>query len=208
MANFFKKLFGNKSSNEENGLWPLFDKKELVTMGWDFLFHVDTWDEIQTLLVKGAYDAAEMKAKKFKEDFSSAIMADLLLLEAQHRKGDINACRETYGNTNRMELVFYSAEQKTPLVLEYSEALLDLSDLPMDIQIAYMGASECINKVMRANPPERAYIIGAKALKAAIDMEKPLFGGNEKSMIQACIKAGLNRYPQSPSLLKMKKEIQ
>lgn len=208
MANFFKKLFGEKSSKDEKDLWPLFDKKELGTMGWDFLFHEDTWDEIHALLVKGAYDVAEMKAKKFKEDFSSAIMADLLLLEAQHRKGDFKACQETYNQTKRLDLAFFDAENKTPLVLEFCEAMLDLqSNVPVLVQAAWQGGQECIEKVMPRKAPERAFVIRAKAVKAAIDMGRPLFGGDEKSLLEEYIESGLARYPHSAILLKMKSEL-
>ena len=196
-------------TTEENLRWPLFEEEELRTMGWDFLFCNKQWDEVVILLKKGEYDEAEKKAYEYKETFmSSLMMFDLLLLEAQHRKGDFNACSETYQNTNRRSLMFYSAINKTPFVLEYCEAMLDLQGtIPMWIQAAWKGAHDCLNEVMQSNPPERAYVICIRAFKAALDIGKPLFGGNEEVLIKDYIKAGLSWHPESKILLAMKSEI-
>lgn len=207
MANVFP--FG-AAETEENFQWPLFEEKELETMGWDFLFCKEQWDEVNVLLKKGEYDAAEKKTYEFKEKYmDSIIMFDLLLLEAQHRKGDFNACSETYDNTNRSSLAFFSAKNKTPLVLEYCEAMLDLQGtIPSWIQLAWKGAHDCLNSVMRSNPPERSYVICIKAFKAALDIGQPLFGGNEEALIKDYIKSGLSWYPESKTLLKIKSEFE
>ncbi len=194
---------------EENLRWPLFEEKELKTMGWEFLFCKKEWDEVNILLENGDYNEAEKKTLEFKEKYmDSLMMFDLLLLEAQHRKGDFNACSETYQNTNRPSLAFFSAKDKTPLVLEYCEAMLDLQGtIPGWIQLAWKGAHECLDNVMRANPPERSYVICIRAFKAALDIGRPLFGGNEEALIQDYIKSGLSRYPESKTLLELKSEF-
>ena len=214
MTNFFKRLFGKSESEtnnvkrnepEENLRWPLFDKDELGTMGWGFLLHENIWDEIHALLKLGKYEEAEMKARKFHEDFPSSMMPDLLLLEAQHRKGDFSACSQTFSNTKRSDLAFFSELNRTPLVLEYSESMLDLQNtIPGLIQTAWMGAHECLDKVMRSNPPERSYIICVRAFEAALALGKPLFGGDEEALIKDYIKSGLSWHPESKTLLELK----
>ena len=190
---------------EENRRWPLFDKQELGTMGWDFIFHENTWEEIHALLKQGKYEEAEQKAKKFHEEFPTSMMPDLLLLEAQHRKGDFSACSQTFSNTKRSDLAFFSELNRTPLVLEYSEAMLDLQNtIPGLIQTAWMGAHECLDKVMRSNPPERSYVICVRAFEAALALGKPLFGGNEEALIKDYIKSGLSWHPESKTLLELK----
>ena len=200
----------DNDDEDVKNLWPLFEEKELRAMGWEFVFCKDQWEEVNLLLKSGKYDEAEKKTLEFKEMYmSSLIEFDLLLLEAQHRKGDFNACSETYEKTNRTSLAFFSAINKTPLVLEYCEAMLDLQGtIPVWIQMAWKGAYECLNKVMRSNPPERAYLICIRAFKAAIAIEKPLFGGNEEALIKDYINLGLSRYPKSKTLLKMKSETE
>jgi hypothetical protein len=190
---------------EENLRWPLFDKQELGTMGWGFIFHENTWDEIHALLRQGKYEEAEQEAKKFQKEFPTSMMPDLLLLEAQHRKGDFSACSETFRNTKRSDLAFFSELNRTPLVLEYSEAMLDLQNtIPGLIQTAWMGAHECLDKVMRPNPPERSYVICIRAFEAALALGKPLFGGNEEALIKDYIKSGLSWHPESKTLLELK----
>ena len=183
----------------------MFEEKELRTMGWEIVFCKEQWEEVNILLKAGKYDEAEKKTLEFKNKYmDSLIEFDLLLLEAQHRKGDFYACAETYKNTNRPSLAFFSAVNKTPLVLEYCEAMLDLQGtIPMYIQLAWKGAHDCLDKVMRSNPPERSYIICIRAFKAALGINQPLFGGNEEALIKDYIKSGLNWYPESKTLLEM-----
>ena len=225
MKKLVKKMFGQtiapKKENilmtpepeigiEGNLRWPLFEEKELSTMGWDFLFCKEQWDEVNVLLRNGQYEEAEKKTREFKGKYmDSLLMFDLLLLEAQHRKGDFNACSETYKNTNRPSLAFFSAKDKTPLVLEYCEAMLDLQGtIPMWIQTAWKGAHDCLNNVMRSNPPERSYVICIRAFIAAVDIGQPLFGGNEEALIKDYIKSGLSWYPESKTLLKLKSDYE
>ena len=186
--------------------WPLFDEKELRTMGWEMVFCKEQWKEVNILLKAGKYDEAEKQTLEFKNKYmDSLIEFDLLLLEAQHRKGDFFACSKTYNNTNRLSLAFFSAINKTPLVLEYCEAMLDLQGtIPMWIQLAWKGAHDCLNEVMRTNPPERSYVICIRAFESALTIKRPLFGGNEEALIKDYIKSGLSWYPESKTLLEMK----
>lgn len=200
----------NLAGTGDNTLWPLFEEKELRTMGWDFLFCKEQWDEVNALLKNGKYGDAEKKPYEFKEKYmDSLIMFDLLLLEAQHRKGDFSACVKTYKATNRPSLAFFTAKNKTPLVLEYCEAMLDLQGtVPMRIQLAWRGAHDCLNGVMRSNPPERSYVICIRAFKAALDINEPLFGGKEEDLIKEYIQSGLSRYSESKTLLGLKAEFE
>ena len=183
--------------------WSLFSEKELETMMWSFLLNRKDWDEANVCLREGDYEAAEKKAKEWLERNSYDIMPYLILLEAQHRKGDFMACSKTY-RESRDKTVFFDEIQKSPLVLEYCEAMRDLqSNYPAMIQTAWMGAHDCLNKIMRSRPPERAYVICIRAFEAALASGKPLFGGNEDALIKDYIKSGLSWYPESKTLLAM-----
>lgn len=194
-----------RNEADEKNRWPLFEEKELRTMGWEFVFCKEQWEEVNILLKAGKYAEAEKKTLEFKSKYmDSLIEFDLLLLEAQHRKGDFYACAETYKNTDRLSLAFFSEINKTPLVLEYCEAMLDLQGtIPGYIQLAWKGAHDCLDGVMKSNPPERSYIICIRAFQAALDINQPLFGGNEEALIKDYIKSGLSWYPESKTLLEM-----
>jgi tetratricopeptide (TPR) repeat protein len=170
------------------------------------MFNREKWEEITSHLEKGEYEIALKKAEENLKNFPTDLIAYLLLLQAQHRVGDFKACENTY-LASQKKLFMYNGVNQTPLVLEYCEAMLDLQGtIPTYIQQAWRSAQDCLDNVMRSNPPERSYVICIRAFEAALALNEPLFGGNEAELIKDYINSGLSWHPKSSVLLELKQK--